>query len=693
MRLRDLSGKQLAVVVLLSLASGWPPALAALSSPEITAAECAVDIPPVDCFVVEPRIQEMVLSPRGDQLAYLLREEAGVSLWVWDLRSDRRQRRFVSRSVEALHWSSDGGGLFFEASERLAWMPVQGHRPIWIHRLESEKEQHYLMVDPVRPRHFLLTESAPGELHRLVRVDSDGEEEELLRLPHPAHSFLLDPSGQVAFYKGSEDLEQVVYRRVGDSWSEELRCDSIDSCQLLVADEKTLWVRGRLERDLWGLWAVDLDSGALRSVHEDPRGLADLRNVWVDPALRRPRWVDHHSDRLRNFALDPEMADHLAEIRRARQWGDLEVDPRPTGGFWLLREADSRLQHPKYFLYDSTGRTVRPVLESEHAEGLRLAPERLAAKEFFSYRGSDGMLLHGFVSMPSWVDPTRVPIVARIHGGPWNHVRPGYNGFTQFLVNRGYAVFEPNFRASTGYGYAYLEAGVGEFGDGRVQQDILDGLFHLQNRGIGDPDRRAMVGHSFGGFATLGAMAFVPEHFRVGIASAPPIDLVRSLQDLDERTLMANGISQKRAVLELLFDSEDPMAEQELRKKSPEANLDRTSRPLLLLAGGRDEKVAVSDVKHYALALRELGKDVSLLVDDAIGHSFVEKPMQEAYFFVVERFLAHHLGGEVSSWSGAGLEGYLSTRLRMTGPSLRQALRRDVAEGKEGIEQEAAVSE
>ena len=248
----------------------------------------------------------------------------------------------------------------------------------------------------------------------------------------------------------------------------------------------------------------------------------------------------------------------------------------------------------------------------------------------------------------------------------------------QFLANRGYAVFEPNFRGSTGYGLAYLRAARGEFGDGRVHRDLVDGVHHLLELGVGDRHRVAVAGHSFGGFSALGAVIFSPELFRAAVASAPPIDLVRAARDLDEDGGIG-GMPVKPLLRDVLVDLDDPAAVAALQRRSPEANLARTARPLLVLAGGRDEKVQLADVEHYVAALDELGKDVSLLVDPRSGHSLERDVQRRALLFLLERFLGHQLGVASPSRPDPLLAAYLQRNLRLTGPSLAAALGAEAA--------------
>jgi dipeptidyl aminopeptidase/acylaminoacyl peptidase len=214
----------------------------------------------------------------------------------------------------------------------------------------------------------------------------------------------------------------------------------------------------------------------------------------------------------------------------------------------------------------------------------------------------------------------------------------------------------------------------GEFGDGRVHRDIVEGVEALLDLGLGDRGRVGIVGHSFGGFSVLGALAFSPEHFAVGVASAPPIDLLRSLDEIDPSFTLPHGLKQRDIVEKLLVDREQPGALESLQQKSPESHLEATAGPLVILAGGMDAKVDIVDVKHYATELQNLGKDVSLFVDPDSGHSFVDPQLRRAWLFLTETVLARHLGGAVGVPPDDHLERYLRRNLLIVGESLRPTL-------------------
>ncbi len=682
-------------------------------APAEVAAEDAKTLLPLDRFLTKPQVREVTLAPDASRIAYLLREPHGASVWLLDLRSGAdgtAGQRFASRLVESLHWSTDSSGLFIETKDRLAWLPVADGRPRWVYQLAGELEDIVLGVDPLSPHHMLVAQKVAPRQHRLLRIDPQSGVEVLLESEQPIRRFLLDRSstaqrGGVRYLRQAVDGELVIWR-LGEAGEpstrrQVLRCQSLDPCVPVAYAElaptadvtadmasntrrERLWVRGTSGEDLTCLYAIDvsipvsggeLTIGPTKRLHGDPQAIADLDDVVLERRTGRPLLAIYDSDRRRLFGLDAQSELSMSRLRQRLPEARWSVETSSAGIVWLVEEAGPRLAHPRHHLYDLNSNTLRPILQRERS-GVEVLPEAtLVEPQNITWSASEGLDVHGLLWLPKGVDVRTAPVVVRMHGGPWNHVRRQWSVVSQFLAHRGYVVFEPNFRSSTGFGRAYIKAAQGDFGDGRVQQDMLDGLDHLHRQGIGDAERVAIIGHSFGGFSTLGALAFTPRRFVAGVASAPPIDLVRALLDLPDDHRLPNGLMQKEVILPLVGDLEDPQVVAALRRKSPEAHLANTERPLLIFAGGADTKVDIVDVKHYAAALDQLGKDVSLIVDDEQGHSFEHEVSIGAYLYLLERFLGHHLGGSIGVVEDPRITAYLDTRVLLLGASLQASLR------------------
>ncbi|MEM8994724.1 MAG: prolyl oligopeptidase family serine peptidase, partial [Acidobacteriota bacterium] len=617
--------------------------------------------------------------------------------WL-DTATGERRSLLRSRLIDDIHWSGDGGGVFAVTADRLGFVDVETGETRWLYRFDGvHGVATFLGIAGGHPRSVWVGEPVEGDRHRLLRVDAAGIARQVLEDDRPIRHFLAGPDGELRYLKRAAGGEQVISRLSADGDVDVERCDGLGRClpvavEVMDGGRERLWMLGDgVAGDLIRLYALELDrrSGwrppaAAESFHVDPLGLADLRAVIFDPDSGRPRIAVHDSDRRRHYGLDAAAVRGLRHLDRHLPGARLRLELGARagsgvgGGAWLVEEGGPRLHHPRYYLLDPVGGGLREILADERARRPSIPPASFAEPRFVTFGASDGFPVHGLLTVPPEVSPDELraaPVVVRVHGGPWNHVRMEWSGLRQFLVSRGYAVYEPNFRASTGFGRGHILAAAGDFGDGRVQLDILEGLDDVHARGVGDPGRVVILGHSFGGFSTLGGLAFTPKRFVAGVASAPPIDLVRAIRDLPDDELQSNGVPRRLVMTELVGDLDDPETARALRRRSPEARLAATERPLLIFAGGVDPKVDIVDLRHYAGALRGLGRDVSLLVDPEQGHSFEHRVSTGAYFFLVERFLAHHLGGGAVATGDPRILDYVERHLVFGGPSFEEALR------------------
>ena len=454
---------------------------------------------------------------------------------------------------------------------------------------------------------------------------------------------------------------------------------------MATANAGDLILRTNVGGNLTRLVRLDA-SGRWHALHVDPRNESDLDGVVLDPPTEQPLIARYRSTIAANYGLTAEVRRHVDAINRRFPQRNLRLQVgRGERAQWLVHERSGSLRGERLHLYDPRTGGLREILgdASFVRDGKRVArplETAMARKIAFSYRASDGMRLHGFMSVPLGIDAAKAPLVAVVHGGPFNLDRPQFSNDVQFLANRGYVVFQPNFRGSNGHGRDYMLAAQGDFGNGRVQQDIVEGVRYLLARGIGDAQRVGIVGTSFGGYSTLLGVTFQPELFKVGIAAVPPADFGWTLREyLGAGQQMAPGIPMATSMRHLSLDPADKRLTARLTAQSPIANADRLQRPLLILAGGEDERVPIRGVTQYAAKLKSLGKDISLFVHADAGHSVDDTRTREAYYHLMETLLHRHLGGAAPQPPDGELRSHIRRNLRLAGRDLqhlRQAGRR-----------------
>ena len=231
-----------------------------------------------------------------------------------------------------------------------------------------------------------------------------------------------------------------------------------------------------------------------------------------------------------------------------------------------------------------------------------------------------------------------LPAVILPHGGPWARDTWGYSAFTQFLANRGYAVLQPNFRGSTGYGKRFLNAGNRQWGD-KMQDDITWGAKYLATQGV-DPKRIGIMGGSYGGYATLAGVAFTPDVYAAAVSIVGPSNLITLLESIPPYWEAGRKVFNER-----MGDPSTPGGKAQLERQSPLNSANRIKTPLMVVQGANDPRVNKAESDQIVIALRDRGFPVEYIVAPDEGHGFARPVNNLAMFAAAEKFLASRLGG------------------------------------------------
>jgi dienelactone hydrolase len=278
----------------------------------------------------------------------------------------------------------------------------------------------------------------------------------------------------------------------------------------------------------------------------------------------------------------------------------------------------------------------------------------MAEMKAIRYESAGGLEIPAYLTLPKGVEPKDLPVVVFPHGGPWARDVWGFNGFAQFLANRGYAVLQPNFRGSTGYGKEFLNKGNNQWGEA-MQDDLTWGVKHLIQKGIADPKRVGIMGGSYGGYATLAGLAFTPDVYAAGVDIVGPSNLLTLLDSIPPYWEGFRVTLYKRT-----GDPKSPADQERLKKQSPLFSADKIKAPLMVVQGANDPRVNKGESDQIVIALRDRGFPVEYLVAPDEGHGFARPVNNKAMFAAAEKFLARHLGGRYQE----GMAAEVATRLK-----------------------------
>ena len=407
--------------------------------------------------------------------------------------------------------------------------------------------------------------------------------------------------------------------------------DALTSAPIAISpDGTTMLAMSSLDADTGRLVRVDLGSGAEAVIAEDPD--ADVSGVRVHPDTREPQVVTWIKERTQYRVLDPALEADLAAIR-ALHPGDPDVIAHDHSDMvWLVAFTNDTGPIP-YFLYDRQRREGRFLFDHRP----ELSEYELAPMEPVSFQARDGLTIHGYLTFPPGVGRKDLPMVLNVHGGPWARDVWGFDPAAQWLANRGYLCLQVNFRGSTGYGKAFVNAGDREWGNA-MQNDLTDAVEFAIGQGWADRERVAIFGGSYGGYAALAGVAFTPDLYRCAVDIVGPSNLKTLIETIPPYWQPQIALFHQRVG--------NPETDAEfLWSRSPLSRAASIKTPLLIAQGANDPRVKQAESEQIVAALRDAGIDYEYMLFPDEGHGFAKPENRLKFYAAAERFLARHLGG------------------------------------------------
>ena len=391
-------------------------------------------------------------------------------------------------------------------------------------------------------------------------------------------------------------------------------------------------------RDTAALAAWNLESGHSRIIACDPN--TDIAGIVVDQDSHQVIGYSHIYDRHQIIAIGDEIDADISALAAANEDDETFILSQSRDSkVWLIGRSAPDLPF-RYELYHRSSKTLQTVIETKP----KLQRNQLAHSTAHTLFARDKLPLLAYLTLPnniSGIDKIAnpVPLVAIVHGGPWIRDTYSFDPWDQLLANRGYAVLKVNFRASSGFGKTFLNAGNRQWG-GKICDDVIDAVQWAVSKGIADPAKLAIMGASFGGYTTLMALCRYPELFTCGIDLFGPTNLQSFLDSIPAHWKAHHAMWDRR-----VGSTKSAADRLQLRDQSPLYCVDKIISPVLIGQGGNDPRVVQSESTQMAEALQHHGVDVTYVTYPDEGHGFENSTNRLAFFGIVEAFLAQHLGG------------------------------------------------
>lgn len=442
---------------------------------------------------------------------------------------------------------------------------------------------------------------------------------------------------------GGEDLFRIVGGKVEEKPFTSWGLDDSQTTQPIgfSADGKTLyWIDAR-NRDTAAAYAMDYATGKTTLLKEDPR--ADVSGLMVNPVSGQVEAVQIDYLKPEWTVLDAGVKADIAFLDE--KLGDWGVGSRTQADDkWTVATLNSD-KASSTWLYDRKAKSLTKMFDTRpDLEGAPLAPMRPV-----EIKTRDGKTMVSYLTLPAGTaaKPARpLPMVLLVHGGPWARDGYGFDTEAQFLANRGYAVLQPNFRGSTGFGKAFTNAGNGEWG-AKMHDDLLDAVKWAVDGGFADASKVAIMGGSYGGYATLAGLTFTPETFACGVDIVGPSNLNTLLS-----TVPAYWESFRKQLAARMGDPDTEAGRKWLKERSPLTYADRIVKPLLIGQGANDPRVKQAESDQIVAAMQAKKIPVTYVLFPDEGHGFARPDNNIAFMAVTENFLSKCLGGRAEPIGG-----------------------------------------
>jgi dipeptidyl aminopeptidase/acylaminoacyl peptidase len=451
--------------------------------------------------------------------------------------------------------------------------------------------------------------------------------------------WVFDNAGKVRMATRSpQDGSTEIVRVDGDKFTTVYTCGVFESCgpvNFAKDDKRVYMVSNKGNRDLIQLVMFDPETGKEELVEQDPMGRVDFGNASFSNVTKELISTSYNDDRVRIYFKDKAFQKDYDLIKK--RLGDREIafgsSTKDESKFIVSTFSD--VDPGTVWIFDRKTKNLSTLYQVRE----KLDRKALSPMTPVRYKSSDGLEIPAYLTIPKGTTGKNLPAIVLPHGGPWGRDSWGYNGLAQFLANRGYAVLQPNFRASTGFGKKFLDAGNNQWGE-KMQDDITWGVKYLVDQGIADPKRVGIMGGSYGGYATLAGVTFTPDLYAAAVAIVAPSNLNTLLKAIPPYWESIRTLFSKR-----MGDPNTAEGRAQLDRQSPLNSADKIKTPLMVVQGANDPRVNKREADQIVIALRDRGYPVQYLLADDEGHGFQRPVNNMAMFAASEKFLAKYLGG------------------------------------------------
>lgn len=619
-------------------------------------------LPPLidrEVFFGNPEITGAQISPDGNYIAFRKPYRDTMNIWVKRANEPFSQARLITnettRPIRNYFWSRDSKYILFVndfgGDENFnvyavdpAATPAVGAKVAAARNLTDLKKVRALIYE--RPRNqpdilYVGLNDRDAQWHDLYKIRiSTGERQLILQNTDRFDGYQFDNTGKLRFATRTQENGDTELLRLdsGGKATKVYSCNVFEICKPLRFDQanrRVYMVTNKGDVDLMRLVLFDPETGKEELVESDPMHRVDFDEARFSDVTDKIIYTAYEDDRPRIYFKDKSFAADYRFLQKQLPNREIKFGSSTRDELRWIVTAESDTEPGETYLFDRRSQQ----LTRQYRIRERLPRQDLAETQVVHYKSSDGLEIPAYLTLPKGMGTKNLPTIVMPHGGPWGRDVAGYSSYVQFATNRGYAVLQPNFRGSTGYGKKFLNAGNNQWG-AKMQDDLTYGVKYLVEQGVANPQRVGIWGASYGGYATLAGITFTPDLYAAAIAEVAPSNLITLLETIPPYWEAERIFFYKR-----MGDPTTPEGRAQLMQQSPLSHVAKIKTPLLITQGANDPRVNKRESDQIVIALRDRNYPVEYLLAPDEGHGYARPVNNMAVLAAAEKFLAKHLGG------------------------------------------------
>lgn len=602
-------------------------------------------------FASLPTVRSPILSPDGKRIAARMVDDGNYRIAVINADNPAAQPQIIplgKTQITDLHWAGNNRLLLEVLSEaKIRGYEIPFTRLIVIDLATGTSRiadpdsiglyaGDVLYVSPDGASAIVASQNTPFEFPAVKRVDlATGKAQVIEHGKTDVWDWFVDNKGAVRGALAYDNKRwKIWYRSKPDDAFETVKGkfdkedDAVDKF-LIPSDGDQGSIVTNERNGRFGVYHYDFKTGELGApIFEHPE--VDISDVILEPGTSHVVGVRYEDSRWHTYWADPALKALQEKLNKALPNTDNRILGDPDRDKRMLIWSGGAANPGSYFLFDQTKHTLSPVVTPYS----KIPDDKLADVKPIHYVARDGLTIQGYLTIPKGKEAKSLPLILLPHGGPFSRDDWEYDPLVQFLANRGYAVLQPQFRGSTGYGKDLVSRGYGEWGR-KMQDDLDDGVDWLAKTGQIDPKRVCIVGGSYGGYAALWGVIRNPERYRCAASIAGVTDLGAQLNS--DRSIFSATRYFKDWRTQIQGDQKF-----DLKSVSPLYQVQRLTRPVLLVHGEKDQRVSIKQARTMVAAMQSAHADVTFAYYKDGGHDFSSSQDFADFLTRLEAFLAKH---------------------------------------------------